>query len=89
MFLKILQNILENVCTRVSFWRPATLLKQDSGADVFCVFAKSLGTSILLNICERLLLKKEASTVRTRSEACQNLGFCYRRAGFLVFKCLQ
>ena len=78
IFLKILQNLLENICSRVSFWRPATSLKQDSR------------TSILQNICERLLLEKEAPTVTTRSEARQkNWGFLHRRAGFLGFKYLQ
>ena len=77
-FLKNFTKFTGKHLQQISFWRPATLLKQDSR------------TSILQNICERLLLEKEAPTVTTRSEARQkNWGFLHRRAGFLCFKYLQ
>ena len=80
--LKNLQNLLEKICTGVSFWRPATLLKQDSRTDVFYVFAKSLRTSVLQNICKRVPLKKEASAATTRSEACQKYEFFVQKSWF-------
>ena len=89
---------MENICTGVYFRRPEilltllkqlklkqklklltkTLLKQDSGINVFLCFCK-----IFKNICEGLLLKKETSTVTTRSEACQKFGvFCTEKQFF-------
>ena len=54
--LKISQMSLEKKCVGVSY-RSATLLKRDSKHWCFPVkFAKFLRTSIIKNICERLIL---------------------------------
>ena len=58
VFLKISKISQENTCVGVLFFKKvATLLKKDSNTSVFPVnIAKLLWTSILKNICERLLL---------------------------------
>ena len=57
MFLEISQNSQENTCSRVSFLRPATLLKKWLWYRCFPVnFEKFLRTSFLQNTSGRLLL---------------------------------
>ena len=86
MYFYLLQILLsENKVTylltsfffnKVPAWRSATLLKQRLRHRCFSEnFAKFLRTPILLNICERLLLKTEASRVTTRPEDCQKFDF--------------
>ena len=56
MFLEISQNSQENTCARVSFLRPATLLKTRLWHRCFPVsFMKFLRTSFLQNTLGRLL----------------------------------
>ena len=78
-----LQNFMESICTGVYFRRPETLLKQDSGTNVFLCFCE-----IFKSICFVEHLRRAASekgnincnnTVRGLSKI---WGFLYRKAVF-------
>ena len=56
MFLKFLQILQESLFNKVAVLRASNFIKKASDTSAFSVrFAKFLNTTILKNICERLL----------------------------------
>ena len=74
IYILYILHILKHMCRNL-FLKACNFVKTKTPAQVlFGAFAKFLRTSILQNICEWLLLKKEASKVTTLSETCHIFG---------------